>query len=99
MVPIGSSERRAVIARLPTSRLTSQRQAQRRARRRLRASQNIAAAIRIVTTASTRKPGSTMANGMALNPATSERLAWTTTSTEAISVALLLVEGVWFTAL
>jgi hypothetical protein len=59
----------------------------------LRASQNIAAAIRIVTSARTRKPGSTMANGMALNPATSEKLAWTTTSTEAISAALLLVVG------
>jgi hypothetical protein len=94
MVPIGSSESSAVIARLSTSKLTSQRQAQRFPPRRLRASQNMAAAIRIVTNASTRKPGSTMANGMALNPATSERLAWTTTSTEAISALFPLVEGV-----
>jgi hypothetical protein len=98
MVPIGSSERRAVNARLSTSRLTSQRQAQRRPRRRPRASQNIAAAIRSVIAPSTRKLGSTMPNGSALKPATREKLACTTTRTDAISTELL-VGGACFMAL
>jgi hypothetical protein len=42
----------------------------------------------MVTTLRTRKPGSTMANGMALSPATSDRLACVTSSTDAISGAL-----------
>src|SRR4029077_11198874 len=92
IAPIGSNDRSPVISRRATSRVTNQRQAHRRPRRRLRANQNIAAAIMIVTTASIRKPGSTMANGMALNPATSEKLACTTTSTDAISRAPVSID-------
>jgi len=35
-----------------------------------------------------RNPGSTMLNGIALSPATNEKLAWVTTTTEVISGTL-----------
>src|SRR3984893_6924900 len=90
---MGSSINSSEVARLSASMAITHRRAQRRCRRRLRASQNMPIAIRIVRRLSTRNPGSTMPNGMALNPATSERLAWVTTRTDAISGAL--GDGVW----
>src|ERR1700732_3279599 len=90
IAPRGSTVNSSDATRLSASMAMTQRRAQRRCRRTLRASQNIPIAIRMVIRLSTRKPGSTMANGIALNPATSERLACVTTSTEAISVALVV---------
>src|SRR5205807_2792307 len=86
--PIGSTINSSDATRLSASRAITQRRAQRRCRRRLRASQNIPIATRIVIRLRARKPGSTMAKGIALSPATSERLACVTTSTEVISGAL-----------
>ena len=88
IAPIGSTINSSDAVKLSASRAMTQRRAQRRRRRRLRASQNIPIATRMVTKLRTRKPGSTIPNGIALSPATSERLACVTTSTDAISGAL-----------
>src|SRR6202022_2319272 len=88
MAPMGSTVNSSEATRLSASRAMTQRRAQRRCRRRLRASQNIPIATRMVSTLRTRNPGSTMLNGIALSPATSDRLACVTTSTDAISGVL-----------